>query len=95
MTDDKEMILAELNKLIDQAEQERKILRASVMFDSIDFTPNELREHNAKGEFIWGVVNWHLIDPADIERELKNVVDKAAKNLDKFQSKISNAFNEK
>ena len=56
-------ILKTLEPLFTQAEKEGLWFISS--YQSILFTPNELREAQAEGRFIWGFVNWKLINPQD------------------------------
>lgn len=56
----KEAILAGLEPLIQQAEREGKWLRCG--YYDIRMPPAELRKAHAKGSFLWGVVNWDLIE---------------------------------
>lgn len=72
---EKQTILEELEFLIKEAEEKGWWLRSH--YQQLEFSPRELRESNAQGRFIWGPVNWELIDPKtllkDEEKELHSL----------------------
>ncbi len=49
--------------LICKAEREGKWLHCN--YQDLWFSPSELREHQAKGDFRWGPVNWTLREPSE------------------------------
>jgi hypothetical protein len=51
----------ELVELIFKADREGKLLRSR--YQQLVFTPMELAQNICQGRFVWGVVNWELIDP--------------------------------
>lgn len=69
-----EEILKSLEPLFEQATRENKWFFCS--YQALDFSPKELREAHKQGRFIWGPVNWKLIDPPklkSVEEEIKKV----------------------
>lgn len=63
-------IIDSLEPLFDKAHKERKWFRSN--YQGMYFSPKELREHLTKGKFVWGPVNWCLVDPPpfrDLEAE--------------------------
>lgn len=69
----------ELVKLVEKAHTEGKWLRS--LYQGITFTPMGLAGCLIEGRFVWGIVNWELIEPrkeADYgddyyEQVLKNI----------------------
>lgn len=77
----------ELSRLIDKAERDGQWLRCS--YQDLVFTPQELRDENAKGRFVWGVCNWQLIDPRErLNAELKKA-EAAASNAAEIRKKLA------
>lgn len=70
----KEEIIATLDPLFAQARREGLWFYGS--YHDIWFSPDELRAHQANGQFVWGAVNWKLRDP----RELLASREQAAAN---------------
>lgn len=75
----------DLRKLIRRAIDNRKWLFCQ--YQSLWLSPDELAEANARGRFLWGVVNWKLRDPqehvdeinaqiAGLERQRQSVLDR-------------------
>ncbi len=81
------MILAELDKLIKQAESQGKWLHCS--YQDMWFSPAELRNANNEGRFIWGAVNWKLRDPLENIKYLHGRIEQAQKDLINFQKRVS------
>lgn len=76
-----------LPELIDQAEKEGKWLYCP--YQSMWFSPQQLREENAKGYFLWGPVNWRLRDPKEKVAALEREVDLAIRTLEQFKKTIT------
>lgn len=75
-----------LEPLIKQAEREGKWLLCS--YQGITFSPKELREENAKGNFRWGPVNWRLFDPKTLLRDPEKARLEAVKHNDEIERRI-------
>lgn len=58
----------DMRPLFEQAEREHKWLYCS--YQSVWFSPRELREEQSKGHFRWAAVNWEVRDPKEHIREL-------------------------
>lgn len=56
-----------LEPLIQEAE--KKGLWLETTYQAISFSPKELRENLANGRFLWGPVNWRLINPESLMRD--------------------------
>lgn len=70
-------VLEELEPLLRKAEQQGLWLQYS--YQGIAFSPAELREHHAHGRFVWGSVNWRLVDPITLSGDLaKRIADTQA-----------------
>ena len=52
------------------------------------FHPNELRQKQAEGYFIWGPANWILRDPQEKLIELESRIESAKKEYDNFKNKL-------
>lgn len=50
-----------LEPLFERALKEKKWFRSN--YQGIYFSPKELRAELNKGKFVWGPVNWMLVDP--------------------------------
>ena len=53
-------VIESMEPLLREAEENGKWLYCH--YQSMEFTPKELRTHMANGQFRWGLVNWKLID---------------------------------
>lgn len=54
-------IIESLQPLIREAREKGLILRTP--YQGIELTPDEFEAHLAKGEFVWGPVNWTVQPP--------------------------------
>lgn len=81
--------MKELNDLIDRAEREGKWLFCH--YQSLWFSPSELRQHNAVGRFRWGVVNWTLRDPSELLDSTKAKLKHAQEELENVTRRIQEA----
>lgn len=81
-----ELALSTLNPLIDQAKKEGKLLQSN--YQCVIFFPSELRKQNEKGSFIWGAVNWKLIEMKDETQYLRVKVEKAKKELEDWELRV-------
>ena len=74
----KEEILRGLAPLFAEAKEKGLWFQGMVFgHDEIKFSPKELREQHKKGKYVWGVVNWKLIDPQDILASLSEDIYQA------------------
>ena len=83
---EKELVLSTLNPLIEKAEKEGMWLVSK--YQSIWFSPKELREQNAKGSYLWGAVNWVLDDPIKELAYLEKKVIEAQRNVEDFKRRM-------
>lgn len=81
--------MKELQSLIDQARREGKFLRCT--YGALLFTPDELEAQNQKGSYVWGAVNWFLVDPLEILAQLERDVTKAQEAVTRFKNRIHNS----
>lgn len=54
-------IIESMKPLIQEARDKNKWLRSA--YDGSVFSPDEMDRHHAEGRYLWGPVNWRLIDP--------------------------------
>jgi hypothetical protein len=76
---EKEKALNGLNFMIEEAKEKGLWLRSK--YQGIWFHPEDLRQHNEKGNFIWGAGNWDLKDPKEKTKELESEIHKAEERL--------------
>lgn len=88
MLDSAQEILNGLEPLIQEAE--RKGLWLESTYQNIPFSPRELRTKNKNGEFVWGKVNWRLIDPKTLLRDIPKLVAEAEKHNAAIMTRIRN-----
>jgi len=62
-------------------EAERKGLWLHCYYQDIWRSPQQLREANAKGQFLWGPVNWSLRDPKERLDEARERSQRAAEEV--------------
>lgn len=79
-----------LEPLFTQAEKEQLWFRSR--YQGIWLTPNELRENQAEGKFIWGPSNWELRNPEEELARLYKVAVQARNNHDSWERKIDVTF---
>ena len=74
----KEQILAELAPLFAEAKEKGLWFQGKVFGHSeLRFSSKELREYHDKGKYIWGAVNWKLVDPKEILSSLSEDIYQA------------------
>jgi hypothetical protein len=78
----------QLADLIDKAESECKWLHCS--YQDLWFSPAQLRAENAKGSFVWGVVNWTLRDPKEKLARLQQEEKNATSARERFERELQN-----
>lgn len=64
---DKELILQSLEPLFKEAEEKGLWFRS--YYQSVEFTPKELKAQHAQGCYIWGARSWKLFDPKELLRD--------------------------
>ncbi len=78
MTDSK--LKLDLYDFIRDAERQGKWIQSN--YDrGIIFTPQQLRDNIDRGQFVWGLVNWDLIDPLTHLNEQIDIVLKKCSEL--------------
>lgn len=88
----KQNILEQLEPLFKEAE-EKKLWFYS-RYQSMWFSPEELRDHHEHGTFIWGPRNWKLRDPEERLNELyeeRKIINRSIRKLEKDIQKLKNA----
>jgi hypothetical protein len=86
---ERQAILDGLKPLFEKARKEKLVFFAG--YPDLIFTPDELEEKQANGQFIWGFVNWELVKPGKIISWLKADVDKAQKEYQSFLDRVKAA----
>jgi hypothetical protein len=76
-------ILRSLNPLIDQAEADGLWLHCA--YQDLWFSPQELRDLNAKDQFLWGSVNWTPRPPSVHLAQLKQALKNAGEAYESFR----------
>jgi hypothetical protein len=79
---EREEILKMLEPLFEKAEKEGLWFESN--YQRFNLTPSELRERHAKGELIWGPVNWTLIDPKTLLDDPEQARLKAIKHNERL-----------
>lgn len=82
----KAQVLAALAPMFKEAEE--KGLWFLSGYQSILLSPTELRREQENGYFIWGPVNWTLVDPVNELSKLQCKVLEAKKDVDKFVERL-------
>ena len=54
------------------------------------FTPGELRNNMAHGNFRWGPVNWSFVKPQDVVDSLRKEAEEAQKAYENMFNKVKN-----
>lgn len=75
-------IILSLEPLFDKARAEGLWFFST--YQDLWFSPDELQEQHELGQFIWGPVNWQLIDPEIYKRQLEKRLNHAQQALDDF-----------
>jgi hypothetical protein len=79
-------ILEALQPLFEKAYKEDLWFRS--YYQDVWFSPDELKEHIAKDEFVWGPVNWELRDPLDHVAKLAARITEIQNRLDNFTHRV-------
>jgi hypothetical protein len=87
---ERQAILDGLKPLFKKARKEKLLFQSNYDRDII-FTPDELKKAQAEGRFVWGPVNWELIEPERIKQWLKIKVDEAQKDYQSFLERLKAA----
>jgi len=75
----KEEILKTLEPLFEKAQKEG--LWFFCNYQSLWFSPAELRIKHQEGKLVWGVVNWTLRNPNEHIKELEDELERQEKNI--------------
>lgn len=84
--DEKAQILEMLTPLFKKADAEGLWFYCS--YQSMWFSPAELREAQANGKFVWGPVNWQLLQPSQRVAELEDDIVMAKRALEMFKARL-------
>ena len=76
----------EMDKLFTEAEAKGLWFFSS--YQSLWFSPRELREAQADGRFKWGVVNWELRPPKEHEAELLRKAEAVEQELRDWKQRV-------
>lgn len=60
-------------------------------YQSMWFSPAELRTHHAAGRFIWGPPNWELRSPKGLFQQAQASVEAASLALENVKSRLAKA----
>lgn len=82
-------ILDDLEGLIREAERGGFLLHSKSMVGEFWFTPQELREENQNGRFIWSRVNWNLCRPIEHIEDMERTRLAQARTLEQTDRKIA------
>jgi hypothetical protein len=74
MKDDPKKILESLKPLFEKAEKEGLWFKSG--YQQLLFSPVELKKLHKEGRYIWGPINWALIDPGDLLDKVYNEIIK-------------------
>jgi hypothetical protein len=83
---EKQIILDGMKPLFERARKEKLIFRST--YRGAIFTPDELEKKQADGYFIWGPVNWELVEPGGIIAGLKKDIERAQREYQRFLDRI-------
>ena len=75
----KEEVLKTLEPLFEKAQKEGLWFFGN--YQSLWFSPAELRTKHQEGKFIWGAVNWILRNPNEYIEELEDELERREKNI--------------
>ncbi len=76
-----------LPDLIAKAKKERKWICCH--YQDIWLSPEELERENANGKFIWGEINFTLLNPNERRKQLEDVVAQSEDRLRRFNERVS------
>ena len=89
LVDGKKEILDGLKPLFKEAKEKGLwFYHNGLCTGEIYFSPKELKEQHKEGKFLWGAVNWSLIDPETIAKRLRTSVTEAEANLERFLNRL-------
>lgn len=69
-------------------EAERKGLWLYCGYQNLWFSPQELRKAQDNGEFLWGVRNWKLRDPAEYIELSRLEAESAQTELERIEARV-------
>jgi hypothetical protein len=75
-----------MKPLFEKARKEKLLFRCN--YQDILFTPDELEERQSKGSFVWGAVNWELVNPIEILQDLEHATLRCKLKEDEFKKKM-------
>lgn len=79
--------LDSLAPLFERADREG--LWFTCTYQSLWFSPAELRAQHAKGSFLWDARNWSLCNPQDLVTQLQSRADAAREEVAKLKLRIA------
>jgi hypothetical protein len=85
---ERQEILDGLKPLFERAEREKLWFYSP--YQDLWFSPEELREAQSEGRFIWGELNWHLRSPYERINQLEQQRRSLNEQMEKIFSRISN-----
>lgn len=86
-TNDRDEILSGLEPLFAKAKAEGLWFHCG--YQDLWFSPKRLREQHKRGNFIWGAVNWRLVDPKERLRGLRRIAESARRHADEFEQELN------
>jgi hypothetical protein len=84
----KQEIKEELKPLFEKAEKEG--LWFYTNYQSLWFTPEQLREKQKEGRFVWGKENWQLRNPRERLKEIKKKNQELEQKIERFEQRLTN-----
>lgn len=84
--DDKDLILRDLEPLFERAEKEGLWFYSN--YQDFWLSPQELKEYQSEGRFVWGAVNWQLRNPYERLNELVGKRHGVENEIEQFKNRI-------
>lgn len=79
-------IKASMVPLLAEARRSNMLLASNTSKEML-FTPDELEKAQSEGRFLWGCINWRLVDIMELRKSLEEDVIDAIARLRMFDSK--------
>lgn len=83
---EREQVIQQLRPMFERARAEKLWFRSG--YQGLWFSPNELAELNRQGRFLWGAVNWELLDPLEHLKTLDQAIARAEKEKEDFLKRL-------
>lgn len=83
-------ILKGMGPLFDRAEKEK--LWFYCRYQNMWFSPKELKDYQAREQFLWGAVNWELRDPATKLEELELLRLNTGKEIIELERRVKEGW---